>query len=282
MATPTNGNGNIVDEFEEAFQHCLNILTKDESLSSNGIGTCGGLAVDKDEARAEVEQVTLRFIDLARQMEAFFLQKRFLLSALKPELVVKEDINDLKLELVRKEDLIKRHYDKIAVWQNLLADLQGWAKSPAQGPAPNGLPNGQGGQGQQGGNGSGSALQQQQQQQLLQHQQQLQQQQQQLQQIQQHQMQQQQLHQQQVQQGGGAPSPAGMQGVGVGVSVGQQGMFMSQGGVGGSRAAGFPVGGVGVGVGGVVGVGVGSGALQGPLAYLEKTTSNIGMPERRS
>lgn len=71
-------------------------------------------------------------------MEAFFLQKRFLLSALKPELVVKEDIYDLKLELTRKDDLIKRHYDKIAVWQNLLADLQGWAQSPAQGPAPNG------------------------------------------------------------------------------------------------------------------------------------------------
>ncbi|XP_015600892.1 mediator of RNA polymerase II transcription subunit 28 [Cephus cinctus] len=274
MATPTNGNGNLVDEFEEAFQQCLNILTKDESLGSNGIGTCGGLAVDKDEARGEVEQVTLRFIDLARQVEAFFLQKRFLLSALKPELVVKEDISDLKLELARKEELIKRHYDKIAVWQNLLADLQGWAKSPAQGPAPNGLANGsQGGQGQQSGNGGGGSTmqqQQQQQQQILQHQQQLQQQQ--LQQLQQHQMQQQQqqLHQQQVQQGTGAPPPSSLQGVGV--SVGQQGMFMAQGGVGvaGNRAAGFPVG------------GVGSGSLQGPLAFLEKTTSNIGMPERRS
>lgn len=170
MATPTNGNGNLVDEFEEAFQvqcknsfstgllfnsvmynitsfinikhylqQCLSILTaKDEGLVNNGIGVSGGLTVDKEEARSEVEQVTLRFIDLARQMEAFFLQKRFLLSALKPELVVKEDINDLRLELARKEDLIKRHYDKITVWQNLLADLQGWAKSPAQGPAPNG------------------------------------------------------------------------------------------------------------------------------------------------
>jgi len=43
-----------------------------------------------DELRSEVDQVNLRFIDLARQMEAFFLQKRFLLSALKPELIVKE------------------------------------------------------------------------------------------------------------------------------------------------------------------------------------------------
>lgn len=271
MATPTNGNGNLVDEFEEAFQQCLSILTKDEGLGSNGIGVSGGLTVDKEEARSEVEQVTLRFIDLARQMEAFFLQKRFLLSALKPELVVKEDINDLRLELARKEDLIKRHYDKIAIWQNLLADLQGWAKSPAQGPAPNGLPNGtQSGQSQPTGNGSSSSTIQQQQQQILQHQQQLQQQQQQLHHLQQHQMQQQQLHQQQVQQGSGAPPTTGLQGVGV--SVNQQGMFMTQGGVGvaGARATGFPVG------------GVGSSALQGPLAFLEKTTSNIGMPERRS
>jgi len=71
----------------------------------------------------------------------------------------------------------------------------------------------------------------------------------------------------QVQQGSGGPPTSGLQGVGV--PVNQQGMFMAQGGVGG-RATGFPVG------------GMGSSALQGPLAYLEKTTSNIGMPERRS
>lgn len=65
-------------------------------------------------------------------MEAFFLQKRFLLSALKPEMNVKEDISELKLELTRKEELLKRHYEKITVWQNLLADLQSYSKSPAQ------------------------------------------------------------------------------------------------------------------------------------------------------
>ncbi|KAG8281146.1 Mediator of RNA polymerase II transcription subunit 28 [Homalodisca vitripennis] len=49
------------------------------------------------------------------------------------------------MELMRKEDLIKRHYEKITVWQNLLADLQSqaWAKSPAQGTAPPTMPNGQ-------------------------------------------------------------------------------------------------------------------------------------------
>nr|CAD7258008.1 unnamed protein product [Timema shepardi] len=105
MATTANGNGNLVDEFEEAFQSCLNVLTKEEALST----------MEKDEIRVEVDHTILRFIDLARQMEAFFLQKRFLLSALKPELVVKEDTNELRLELVRKEELIKRHYEKIAV-----------------------------------------------------------------------------------------------------------------------------------------------------------------------
>lgn len=106
-------------------------MTKEEAVPN----------IDKDEMKVEVEQTTLRFIDLARQMEAFFLQKRFLLSALKPEMVVKEDINELKLELGRKDELLRRHYDKIAVWQNLLADLQGYAKSPAQGSStPNGVP----------------------------------------------------------------------------------------------------------------------------------------------
>lgn len=89
----------------------------------------------------EVEQTTLRFIDLARQMEAFFLQKRFLLSALKPEMIIKEDINELRNELSRKEELLKKHYEKISVWQNLLADLQVYAKSPAQSSGTPGIIN---------------------------------------------------------------------------------------------------------------------------------------------
>lgn len=69
----------------------------------------------------DVDQTTIKFVDLARQMEAFFIQKRFLLSALKPELVLKEENYDLKYEISRKEDLIQRHYEKIESWRNLLA-----------------------------------------------------------------------------------------------------------------------------------------------------------------
>lgn len=105
------------------------MLTKEEAITTDS----------KDDVKVEVEQTTMRFIDLARQMEAFYLQKRFLLSALKPEMVVKEDINELRLELARKDELLKRHYDKIAVWQNLLADLQVYPKSPAQGASGSGV-----------------------------------------------------------------------------------------------------------------------------------------------
>ncbi|XP_061385150.1 mediator of RNA polymerase II transcription subunit 28 [Danaus plexippus] len=125
MATPSNGNGNLVEDFEESFQACLNVLTKQETSP----------CVEKEEVRVEVE----RFIDLARLMEAFFLQKRFLLSAMKPELLVKEDNNELKCELQRKEELLRRHSDKISQWQNLLADLQGhtlYNKCQQQPPAP--------------------------------------------------------------------------------------------------------------------------------------------------
>lgn len=174
----------------------MNVLTKEEAVPST----------DKDKVRVEVEQTTLRFIDLARQMEGFFLQKRFLLSALKPEMVIKEDINELKLELARKEEYLKRHYEKISIWQNLLNDLQGYPKSPAQGTSTpglinNGTPVPQSPIGSIPGNQtpnsmvvSAAAMQQQMQQQQLQQIQQ----QQQLQQIQQQQQMQQQMQQMQV------------------------------------------------------------------------------------
>lgn len=76
------------------------------------------------EIGLEVDQTTLKFIDLARQMEAFFIQKRFLLSALRPELILKEENLDLRLEIGRKEELIKKHYDRIETWRLMLSDHQ--------------------------------------------------------------------------------------------------------------------------------------------------------------
>lgn len=47
-------------------------------------------AVNQEELRTNAEVNGLRFLDLARQMEAFFLQKRYLLSVQKPELILLE------------------------------------------------------------------------------------------------------------------------------------------------------------------------------------------------
>lgn len=118
MASSSNVNGNLVDELEEAFQSCIHALTKEESATG----------IDKDEIKLEVDQTTLKFIDLARQMEAFFLQKRFLLSALKPDLLLKEENFDLKQEIARKDELIRKHYEKIESWRNLLSDQQNFNK----------------------------------------------------------------------------------------------------------------------------------------------------------
>lgn len=65
----------------------------------------------------------MKFIDLARQMETFFLQKRFLLSSSKPELLLKEENVDLRHEIARKDELIKKHLQKIGKWKEYLADI---------------------------------------------------------------------------------------------------------------------------------------------------------------
>uniref|UniRef100_A0A1L8DHV8 Mediator of RNA polymerase II transcription subunit 28 n=1 Tax=Nyssomyia neivai TaxID=330878 RepID=A0A1L8DHV8_9DIPT len=114
MASSSNGNGNLLDEFEESFQACLHALAKEEPSTE----------IDKDALKLEVDQTTTKFIHLARQMEAFFLQKRFLLSVLKPELVLKEENLDLRYEIQRKDELIRKHYDKIDQWKSLLMDQQ--------------------------------------------------------------------------------------------------------------------------------------------------------------
>ena len=40
-------------------------------------------------------------------------------------MILKEDTVELKAELVRKDELIKKHYDKLGHWQTMLADVQG-------------------------------------------------------------------------------------------------------------------------------------------------------------
>ncbi|XP_067127388.1 mediator of RNA polymerase II transcription subunit 28 [Centruroides vittatus] len=124
MSSPTNSQ--IVDEFEYSFQACLAALTNPDYFNLR----------DSEEIKTGVEQTIQRFLDLARQMECFFLQRRLLLSIQKPEHIILEDTNELKNELARKEQLLQKYYDKIQYWQSLLSDTSGIAARPTQMPPP--------------------------------------------------------------------------------------------------------------------------------------------------
>lgn len=95
-------------------QECVHAVTKQEAASG----------VEKDEIGMEVDLTSMKFIDLARQMEAFFIQKRFSLSVLKPSLVLEEENSDLRWEIKRKDEMIKKHYESIERWKNMLSDTQ--------------------------------------------------------------------------------------------------------------------------------------------------------------
>uniref|UniRef100_A0A8C5LNV3 Cytosol aminopeptidase n=1 Tax=Leptobrachium leishanense TaxID=445787 RepID=A0A8C5LNV3_9ANUR len=92
---------------------------------------------DQEEIRTGVEQCIQKFLDVARQTECFFLQKRLQLSVQKPEQVIKEDVSELRNELQRKEVLIQKHLTKLRSWQQVLEDINVQHKKTnetAQGP----------------------------------------------------------------------------------------------------------------------------------------------------
>jgi len=97
---------------------------------------------NKEELRTDAEQNVAKFIEVAKQLETFFLQRRLQISVLKPEQLIKEvmslihqndkivyilgiieqDCSELKQELARKDELIKKHYEKISIWLNMLGE----------------------------------------------------------------------------------------------------------------------------------------------------------------
>ena len=103
---------NSVDEFEHAFQSCITALT---SPSAN-------YPHDSEEVKTSVDQTVQRFLDSAKAMESFFLQKRLYLSVHKPELLIKEDIDDIKTEIQRKDAVIQRFQEKLQSWKGMLSE----------------------------------------------------------------------------------------------------------------------------------------------------------------
>lgn len=121
-----------VDEFEQAFQACSAIL------ASNGVNHTH----DSEEVKASVDQTIQRFLDSAKALESIFLQKRLYLSVHRPEQSLTEEINDLRAELARKEQVLQRFHEKLDHWKSILSDpgvrppMVGPVGTPSQGQLP--------------------------------------------------------------------------------------------------------------------------------------------------
>ncbi len=115
--TSSSSSGNLVSEFESAYSEMLSTLTQDDDLVQDPRRR-------SDAMQQQEEEKIARFMSLARRLETFFLQKRLLIHSHKPEAILREDSNELRQELLRKDELLRAHYDKLAQWQAMLTDRQ--------------------------------------------------------------------------------------------------------------------------------------------------------------
>ncbi|EHA99021.1 Mediator of RNA polymerase II transcription subunit 28 [Heterocephalus glaber] len=121
---PRSANSTLVDELESSFEACFASLVSQDYVN----GT------DQEEIRTGVDQCIQKFLDIARQTECFFLQKRLQLSVQKPEQVIKEDVSELRNELQRKDALVQKHLTKLRHWQQVLEDINVQHKKPTEIP----------------------------------------------------------------------------------------------------------------------------------------------------
>ncbi|KAF6372104.1 mediator complex subunit 28 [Rhinolophus ferrumequinum] len=121
---PRSSPSTLVDELESSFEACFASLVSQDYVN----GT------DQEEIRTGVDQCIQKFLDIARQTECFFLQKRLQLSVQKPEQVIKEDVSELRNELQRKDALVQKHVTKLRHWQQVLEDISAQHKKPADVP----------------------------------------------------------------------------------------------------------------------------------------------------
>lgn len=88
---------NAVVELQEAFNACLAIPTED--------------------LRSSAEQNIIRFIEAARKLEVFFLQKQLLLSDSGESC---EEITKLRAKLKARDNLIAKYTQKLEEWKKIL------------------------------------------------------------------------------------------------------------------------------------------------------------------
>lgn len=88
---------NGVDELQAAFNDCL--------------------AVPADDIRPSAEQNISRFVEAARKLEVFFLQKQLLLSDGTQD---GDEITKLRAKLRARDNLIAKYHQKIQEWKKSL------------------------------------------------------------------------------------------------------------------------------------------------------------------
>lgn len=87
---------NPVDKLQEAFNACL--------------------AVPAEDLRPSAEQNVAKFIEAARKLEVFFLQKQLILS----DTCDTDDIAVLQAKLKSRDELITRYQQKLDEWKKIL------------------------------------------------------------------------------------------------------------------------------------------------------------------
>ncbi|ESN99567.1 hypothetical protein HELRODRAFT_176735 [Helobdella robusta] len=100
---------NLMEKFETAFHDCLTLMA--EGAPSNTSADA-----DPSELKLNVEVTFNKFNEAARLMENFFLEKQLILAA---DQDARENIEDLKSELERKECIIQRNRQKLQNWMSL-------------------------------------------------------------------------------------------------------------------------------------------------------------------
>ena len=86
-----------VDKLQEAFNSCL--------------------AIPAEDSRPSAEQNIAKFIEAARKLEVFFLQKQLLLSDSGDG---SDDISKLKARLRAREALLAKYKEKLADWKKII------------------------------------------------------------------------------------------------------------------------------------------------------------------
>ncbi|KAL4231050.1 Mediator of RNA polymerase II transcription subunit 28 [Mactra antiquata] len=120
--TNSSQNPNLIDDLEASFVNCLSLLTTQEQINVQ----------DSEETKTSIENAMQKFFELSRQTEAFFLRKRMLISFQKPEQNLSEDMESLRVELARKEQLLERHTERLKRCQLLLQQQQQQQQQPSQ------------------------------------------------------------------------------------------------------------------------------------------------------